>query len=179
MHAAKGLEFDAVFLPGWEDGLFPHERALNEGGSNALEEERRLAYVALTRAKQKLYILTTMSRKVFGQWQNNQPSRFLNEIPPSCLQIISNTYQNYNRGYDGYQKRSNYNPKPKTSYDDYSYEPDEEYASSQKANYKGMRVYHPSFGKGTLMSVEDGDKCVVYFDNAGRKKIYASYLRKV
>jgi len=178
LHAAKGLEFDAVFLPGWEDGLFPHERALNEGGSNALEEERRLAYVALTRAKQKLYILTTMSRKVFGQWQNNQPSRFLNEIPPSCLQIISNTYQNYNRGYDGYQKHSNYNPKQKTSYDDYSYEPDEEYASSQKANYKGMRVYHPSFGKGTLMSVEDGDKCVVYFDNVGRKKIYASYLRK-
>ena len=178
LHAAKGLEFDAVFLPGWEEGLFPHERALNEGGSSALQEERRLAYVALTRAKQKLYILTSFSRKVFGQWQNNQPSRFLNEIPSPCLQIINNTYQGYNKGYNSsYQKRTSY-AKKQTSYDDYTYEPDEEYAAPKTQNYKGMRVYHPSFGKGTLMSVEDGDKCVVYFDTAGRKKIYASYLRK-
>ncbi len=176
LHAAKGLEFEVVFLPGWEEGLFPHERALNEGGSSALEEERRLAYVALTRAKQKLYILTTFARKIFGQWQNNQPSRFLNELPSECLMIVNNSYQPYNRGYPA---RKMYEVKPKTSYQtDYTYEPDESYNSPKKANYKGMRVYHPSFGKGTLMSVEDDDKCVVYFDTAGRKKIYASYLRK-
>lgn len=176
LHAAKGLEFEVVFLPGWEEGLFPHERALSEGGTSALEEERRLAYVALTRAKQKLYILTTFARKVFGQWQNNQPSRFLNELPSECLNITNSSYQPYNRGY---QPRKTYEQKPKTSYaSDYTYEPDESYASSKKGNYKGMRVYHPSFGKGTLMSVEDDDKCVVYFDTAGRKKIYASYLRK-
>jgi len=181
LHAAKGLEFDVVFLPGWEEGLFPHERALNEGGNTALEEERRLAYVALTRAKQKLYILTAFSRRVYGQWQNNQPSRFLNEIPSQCLQIINQTYQGYNKGYNtgGYQAKKHI-PKPKASIDDnYTYEPDEEYATKTKNNYKGMRVYHPSFGQGTLMSVEDDDKCVVYFDKAGRKKIYASYLRKI
>lgn len=177
LHAAKGLEFDTVFLPGWEEGLFPHERALNEGGSSALEEERRLAYVALTRAKRKIFILTSFSRKVFGQYQNNQPSRFLNEIPPSCLQIINNSWQG---GYQsGYTSRTTYTPKPQSSFkEDYTYEPDEAYAGKQKGNYKGMRVYHPSFGYGTLMSVEDDEKCVVYFDKAGRKKIYASYLRR-
>ena len=177
LHAAKGLEFEAVFLPGWEEGLFPHERALNEGGSSALEEERRLAYVALTRAKRKVFILTSFSRKIFGQYQNNQPSRFLNEIPSDCLQIINNSWQG---GYQSnYKQHSTYRAKPQASYrEDYTYEPDEAYSNKQKANYKGMRVYHPSFGYGTLMSMEDDDKCVVYFDKAGRKKIYASYLRR-
>ncbi len=170
LHSAKGLEFDAVFLPGWEDGLFPHERALNEGGHNALEEERRLAYVALTRAKQKLYILTASSRNLFGQFQNNPPSRFLNELPTPCLEIISTT-----AGYanNTYQQRAH------TSYkQSYSYEPENTTSSQRAKNYKGMRVYHPKFGYGTLMSVDDENKCTVYFDHAGKKNIYGSYLRK-
>ena len=69
LHSAKGLEFDIVFLPGWEEGLFPHQRSLDEGGTSALEEERRLAYVAITRAKKQLYILTALNRRVYGQWQ--------------------------------------------------------------------------------------------------------------
>ena len=160
LHSAKGLEFETVFLPGWEEGLFPHERALNEGGTSALEEERRLAYVALTRAKQKLYILTAYARKIFGQWQNNQPSRFLNEIPSSCLHIINNSYQS--RAYI---------QKPQPSYTK-SYEP-------KNKNQKGTRVYHATFGYGTLLRVEADDKCEVYFDKIGRKMIYGSYLRKV
>jgi len=173
LHSAKGLEFETVFLAGWEEGLFPHERALNEGGSAALEEERRLAYVAITRAKQKVYILTAYSRKVFGQWQNNQPSRFLNELPSDCLQISNMAYASYQNSKANFEKRIS------NTHQNVYYEPDETYGALKKQNYKGMRVYHASFGYGTLMSVEDDDKCVVYFDKLGRKKIYASYLRRV
>lgn len=96
LHSAKGLEFKVVFLPGWEESLFPHQRSLDEGGPNALEEERRLAYVAITRARQKLYITMASSRRIYGEWKNNPPSRFLNEIPSSCLQIVNQVGNCYN-----------------------------------------------------------------------------------
>lgn len=159
LHSAKGLEFETVFLPGWEEGLFPHERALNEGGGAALEEERRLAYVAITRAKQNLYILTAYARKMFGQWQNNQPSRFINEIPPTCLQIINNSYQT--QAY--YQKPQQVQKK----------------AFEKPQTPKKTRVYHATFGYGTLLRIEADNKCEVIFDKAGRKMVYGSYLRKV
>jgi len=89
LHSAKGLEFDTVFLPGWEDGLFPHQRSLDEGGRSGLEEERRLAYVGLTRAKKNLTILFAANRRVHGQWQNTIPSRFLDELPPAHVEIIT------------------------------------------------------------------------------------------
>lgn len=101
LHAAKGLEFDAVFLPGWEEGLFPHQKCLEEDEGN-IEEERRLAYVAITRARKLLYITMAFSRKLYGQWQNNMPSRFLNELPPSCIDLINNT------DYAAPQKKNNY-----------------------------------------------------------------------
>ena len=89
LHSAKGLEFDVVFLPGWEEGLFPHQRCLEEGGENSLEEERRLAYVAITRARKKLYISMAHNRRIYGQWQNNLPSRFINEIGrASCRERV-------------------------------------------------------------------------------------------
>ncbi|MFI3242121.1 MAG: UvrD-helicase domain-containing protein [Alphaproteobacteria bacterium] len=97
LHSAKGLEFDVVYLPGWEEGLFPHQRSLDESGSEGLEEERRLAYVAITRAKRKLYILAAMNRRIYGQWQQNIPSRFLNELPKETLEITNNSY------YKGYR----------------------------------------------------------------------------
>lgn len=81
IHAAKGLEFDVVFLPGWEEGVFPHPRTMDELQSKGLEEERRLAYVAITRAKKQLYLSYAASRRVYNQWQNSMPSRFLKEIP--------------------------------------------------------------------------------------------------
>jgi DNA helicase-2/ATP-dependent DNA helicase PcrA len=81
LHGAKGLEFDTVFLPGWEEGLFPHQRALDEGGTAALEEERRLAYVGLTRARRRAIILHAASRHVYGLWQNSMASRFIGELP--------------------------------------------------------------------------------------------------
>ena len=81
LHSAKGLEFDAVFLPGWEEGLFPHQRALDETGGKGLEEERRLAYVGITRARKKLYISHASNRRMYNQWQSSLPSRFLSELP--------------------------------------------------------------------------------------------------
>ncbi len=83
LHSAKGLEFDTVFLPGWEEGLFPHQRALDEGGRSGLEEERRLAYVGITRAKKLCHIWFVSNRRIHGLWQSTLPSRFLDELPPS------------------------------------------------------------------------------------------------
>lgn len=87
LHAAKGLEFDTVFLPGWEEGLFPHQRALDEGGRAGLEEERRLAYVGITRARKKASIWFATNRQVRGSWQSSLPSRFLDELPPEHVDV--------------------------------------------------------------------------------------------
>src|SRR5208282_3195023 len=81
LHAAKGLEFDTVFLPGWEEGLFPNQRALDEGGVKALEEERRLAYVGLTRARRRAIVSHAANRRIYANWQRSIPSRFLDELP--------------------------------------------------------------------------------------------------
>ena len=88
LHSAKGLEFDVVFLPGWEENLFPHQRALDEG-EQALEEERRLAYVAITRAKHRLFISMAHIRRVYGLWHNNLPSRFIDELPIEHIELIN------------------------------------------------------------------------------------------
>ena len=86
MHAAKGLEFDVVFLPGWEEGLFPHQKSLEEKGDLALEEERRLAYVGITRAKKEAYLSFAMKRSYHGEWMDALPSRFINEIPDENIE---------------------------------------------------------------------------------------------
>ena len=86
MHAAKGLEFDVVFLPGWEEGLFPHQKSLEERGDFALEEERRLAYVGITRAKKEAYLSFAMKRAYHGDWMDALPSRFINEIPDNSVE---------------------------------------------------------------------------------------------
>jgi DNA helicase-2/ATP-dependent DNA helicase PcrA len=92
MHAAKGLEFDAIFLPGWEEGLFPHQKSLEEKGDFALEEERRLAYVGITRAKKEAYLSFAMKRSYHGDWMDALPSRFINEIPEGCVEKNSNEF---------------------------------------------------------------------------------------
>jgi DNA helicase II / ATP-dependent DNA helicase PcrA len=100
LHGAKGLEFDTVFLPGWEEGLFPHQRALDEGGRSGLEEERRLAYVGLTRAKQRAHIWFVSNRRIHGLWQATIPSRFLDELPGDHVEVMeaSGTYGGYGQG---------------------------------------------------------------------------------
>jgi DNA helicase-2/ATP-dependent DNA helicase PcrA len=103
LHSAKGLEFDTVFLPGWEEGLFPHQRALDEGGRNGLEEERRLAYVGLTRAKKRLHIWFVSNRRIHGLWQSTIPSRFLDELPEDHVEVaqMEQSYGGYGRNQYG------------------------------------------------------------------------------
>ena len=97
LHSAKGLEFETVFLPGWEEGLFPHQRALDEGGRSGLEEERRLAYVGVTRAKKNLHIWFVSNRRIHGLWQSTIPSRFLDELPAAHVEVAEagNSYGGY------------------------------------------------------------------------------------
>lgn len=204
LHSAKGLEFDAVFLPGWEEGLFPHQRALDEGGGSALEEERRLAYVAMTRAKQKLYILTALNRRIYGQWQNNLPSRFINELPPDNIEIcnMAAAYFGAAGNYGGswaeqHRSSSNwYNRSRQTEEnvirdsDRFSYVRDEDdgwsgsvWRAKQKARNAasstpvGSRVFHETFGYGKVLKIE-GNKLEIWFDQAGHKKLLKDYVRK-
>jgi DNA helicase-2/ATP-dependent DNA helicase PcrA len=103
LHSAKGLEFDTVFLPGWEEGLFPHQRALDEGGRSGLEEERRLAYVGITRAKRNCLIWFAANRRIHGSWQSSIPSRFLDELPERHVAV-----QEANSSYGGYGSTGGY-----------------------------------------------------------------------
>ncbi|KAA9387466.1 ATP-dependent helicase [Neorhizobium galegae] len=103
LHSAKGLEFDTVFLPGWEEGLFPHQRALDEGGRSGLEEERRLAYVGLTRAKHRCHIWFVSNRRIHGLWQSTMPSRFLDELPAAHVDVAAS-----DSNYGGYGGRGGY-----------------------------------------------------------------------
>jgi DNA helicase-2/ATP-dependent DNA helicase PcrA len=112
LHSAKGLEFDTVFLPGWEEGLFPHQRALDEGGRSGLEEERRLAYVGLTRAKKNLHLWFTSNRRIHGLWQSTIPSRFLDELPEAHVEVAEagSSYGGYGTGSFGERQPGRQNP---------------------------------------------------------------------
>ncbi|MFR1031605.1 MAG: ATP-dependent helicase [Alphaproteobacteria bacterium] len=198
LHSAKGLEFDIVFLPGWEEGLFPHQRSLDEGGTSALEEERRLAYVAITRAKKQLYILTALNRRVYGQWQNNIPSRFINELPPANIEICNNVNNFYtgscggnygNRYGSSYDSGSSYRPwyaakrnnAQREEYNDgnrFSYTREPDYHRPAASNIIGTKVYHQTFGYGKVIAAE-GNKLEIMFDNYGHKKLHKDYVTKV
>ena len=112
LHSAKGLEFETVFLPGWEEGLFPHQRALDEGGRSGLEEERRLAYVGVTRAKKNLHLWFTSNRRIHGLWQSTIPSRFLDELPEAHVEVAEtgSSYGGYGRGFGGSGQPGRANP---------------------------------------------------------------------
>ena len=112
LHSAKGLEFETVFLPGWEEGLFPHQRALDEGGRAGLEEERRLAYVGLTRAKKRAHLWFVSNRRIHGLWQSTLPSRFLDELPEAHVEVAEQdaSYGGYGMGGAGYGNRQSGGP---------------------------------------------------------------------
>lgn len=177
LHSAKGLEFNVVFLPGWEENLFPHQRSLDEG-ENALEEERRLAYVAITRAKHRLYISMAHTRRVYGQWQNNIPSRFINELPRANIELINKcSYYSSNQSYF----RPNYNKnKYENTYEETTYDGDKRYSYTKEKvhNNVGKKVFHQTFGYGQIVA-QDGNTVQVCFQSGGIKKLMSSYLKIV
>lgn len=164
MHAAKGLEFETVFLPGWEEGVFPSQKALDEGGKKSLEEERRLAYVGITRAKENLYICYACNRRIYGGIQPSLPSRFLDELPKNSYEIMNNFGSYYNKEY-GSQSRtkvvdttSSYNPEKPV------------------AKYKlGQRVFHTKFGYGIILNIVQ-DTAEIAFEKSGIKKVLMEYI---
>jgi DNA helicase-2/ATP-dependent DNA helicase PcrA len=195
LHAAKGLEFDIVFLPGWEEGLFPHQRALDEGGRAGLEEERRLAYVGITRARREAKIYFAANRRIRGLWQSTAPSRFIDELPPDHVEVIeaagSANYGGYGvsrfdraapfasqyetPGWRRAQARERAAPVPAPP-------PQIEGAALSRMEHsasfaKGARVFHLKFGPGEVVGV-DGVKLTVDFDKAGRKLVLESYLQE-
>ncbi len=157
LHAAKGLEFDVVFLPGWEEGLFPHQRAMNEGGVAALEEERRLAYVGITRARKCAFISFCAHRRVYGQWQSTMPSRVIDELPEKHVDRISATGV-YGGGRSGRFTLADHHKK-----------------SPIDAYKLGQRIFHQKFGYGRILSADSG-KLEVSFDKAGVKKVIESFV---
>ncbi len=157
MHASKGLEFKIVFLPSLEEGIFPSDRTLNEGGEKGLEEERRLVYVAMTRAKEKLYLTYAISRLLYGKWQNNPPSRFIREIPLKFINDLD-TVSDFVMARP--RTQSSYNPSPKKSI---------------IKIIPGQEVFHSTYGTGTVLDIE-GDRVDVRFDMHGFKKIKADFL---
>jgi DNA helicase-2/ATP-dependent DNA helicase PcrA len=201
IHAAKGLEFDTVFLPGWEEGVFPSQRSLDEGGAASLEEERRLAYVAITRARRRCTILHAANRRIYGQWTSSIPSRFLAELPkehvdeettmsggeslwraqwsersdPFAHLGPAQSLRASKRG-PGWQRasRGNFNPEPQRIV--------EARASAISLGNQGwtdlelgQRVFHGKFGYGTIAAIE-GNKLEIDFEHSGRKKVLDSFV---
>ncbi len=200
LHAAKGLEFPAVFLPGWEDGLFPSQRAMDETGLKGLEEERRLAYVGITRAEEICTISFAANRLVYGQWQSQMPSRFIDELPPDHVDVLTapglygggmgaaGMSGSFSAGSDLGDKAARadvYNSpgwKRLQARQGHGLSQPRESRNvvidmnAVSAYTEGDRVFHDKFGYGEVMAVE-GDKLDIEFDKAGTKKVVAKFIR--
>ncbi|CAA7624224.1 UvrD-helicase domain-containing protein [Magnetospirillum sp. UT-4] len=180
LHGAKGLEFDNVFLPGWEEEVFPHVRALTEGGSEALEEERRLAYVGLTRARKRVLVTFAANRRVYNQWRASLPSRFLDELPEAHVERSAERglYSGGGGGGARWGEESwvagaygSRRPPPVVEASSWKVA-----ARSTSGDYApGDRVHHQKFGPGTVVTV-DGDKLEIAFDKAGTRKVLDSFV---
>jgi len=197
LHSAKGLEFDVVFLPGWEEGLFPHQRALDEGGMAALEEERRLAYVGITRARERAYISFAANRRIHNLWQSAIPSRFIDELPPERVELMAEPglygalggeSLRESRGGYGYategrvaaERAGAGGPRHLVIEGQARADPDSIGGGSPQAHRFaiGDRVFHQKFGNGNVLAV-DGDKLRIAFDHAGEKMVIASFVQPV
>lgn len=176
LHAAKGLEFDYVFLPGWEEGVFPNPRAMEDSGARGLEEERRLAYVGMTRARKNLVISHTKSRRMYGRWETMLPSRFIQELSQKSLIIKGRQNMLNASSFGGGLSSSVPRQFSAPQREKYLSEPADDYVS-QSVFGRGERVFHQKFGYGKVTHVE-GDKVKVYFDKAGEKKVMVSFLIK-
>ena len=201
MHAAKGLEFDHVFLPGWEEGVFPSQRAIDEGGLASLEEERRLAYVAITRAKRRCSIFHAANRRIYGQWTSSIPSRFIEELPEEHVKSettmtggASLWRANWSETDDPFAHVSSSRPDRSgargpgwqralsTKYDTTPKriaEPGRSaasFAAKPRSDIAdGARVFHDKFGYGTVTG-QEGNKLTIEFEKAGEKRVLDSFV---
>lgn len=164
MHAAKGLEFKVVFLPGWEEGVFPSARSIEENGIMGLEEERRLAYVGITRAREQLFISFACNRRVWGNYQYNQPSRFIDELAREHVEILNNNGIFRNKSTD-FKKNKPAVTSPALN-------------DEQEKFRNGSRVFHGKFGYGAIVSIQ-GDSAQVAFEKTDTKKVLLDYLQRV
>jgi DNA helicase-2/ATP-dependent DNA helicase PcrA len=186
LHSAKGLEFPTVILAGLEEGLFPHSRSRDDEAE--LEEERRLCYVGITRARRQLVLTSAARRRVFGEYQNTEPSRFIDEIPADLIeQDFPAASSNFNRSQweyrpNPYARRSGYgsrkaeDPDAKVATQNFHYEEEDQTPGLRP----GARVRHAQFGVGTVVSVEDledDQKLVVKFASVGSKTLRARYAK--
>lgn len=198
IHAAKGLEFDTVFLAGWEEGIFPSQRALDEGGLASLEEERRLAYVAITRARRLAVILHAANRRIYGQWTSSIPSRFVGELPEAHVDAETtmtggaslwranwsenaDPFAHVGRGTGrgpGWQRAA----APSSTFTTAPKRIVESRASAVSLGNKGrddlslgMRVFHQKFGYGEIVEIE-GNKLEIEFEASGRKRVMDSFV---
>jgi DNA helicase-2/ATP-dependent DNA helicase PcrA len=202
MHAAKGLEFDHVFLPGWEEGVFPSQRALDEGGLASLEEERRLAYVAITRARRRCTILHAANRRIYGQWTSSIPSRFVGELPDEHVEAETSMTggaslwrANWTETEDPFAHVSQSRPDRSqargpgwqralaTGYDKAPVRVKEvtrsaaSFAAKPRSDIAvGARVFHEKFGYGEVLS-QDGNKLEIAFEASGNKRVIDSFVK--
>ncbi|AZV40387.1 DNA helicase II [Komagataeibacter xylinus] len=175
LHGAKGLEFDTVFLPGWEEGVFPSQRTLDEGGLKGLEEERRLAYVGITRARRLAIISHAANRLIYGSWQSAIPSRFVEELPAEHVESRGDS-ANSRRNFLGRPAVFGSSPFPLVAARRVH---DVTPAAAPAAGMKvGVRVFHQKFGYGTITSVE-GNRLEVAFEKAGPKRVIDKFVEQV
>ena len=203
LHSAKGLEFPLVFLPGWEEGVFPSQRSMDEKGEKGLEEERRLAYVGITRAREEARISFAANRQVYGRWTSQLPSRFVDELPPDNVEAASETgyygggpgmrepnsrwdteAASFGSGYDSpgwrraHERKYRGGPAGVTQViegEGRLVAVSEPSATGDFA--RGERVFHVKFGYGRILQIE-GNKLTVDFEKAGEKKVIDSFVEK-
>jgi len=198
LHSAKGLEFDSVFLPGWDEGLLPHQRSLDDAGRSGLEEERRLAHVGLTRARKHAKITFAQNRRTYGMWQTAVPSRFIDELPHEHVEVAED---NGMRGYGpsrfdtaenlfasgfydtpGWQRAKANRQKGGSAPRREPLTIDGTLVAASTAQGSGVdvgeRIFHQKFGYGRVASI-DGNKLTVDFEKAGRKKVVDSFVERV
>jgi DNA helicase II / ATP-dependent DNA helicase PcrA len=177
LHAAKGLEFDTVFLPGWEEGVFPNQRALDEGGVKSLEEERRLAYVGLTRARRRAIVSHAANRRVYANWQTSIPSRFIDELPSEHVtQEGSAALARDARIAAATSFPSQFPLMARRVRTVEAWEQPARPARSE-AIPVGARVFHQKFGYGTVRAAED-DRLDIAFDKAGEKRVLDRFVER-